>query len=256
MTEDAQPQQPGQAPASSSVVTFPTDPVALVRTFWLPTLVGIAAILVFVDPTVRYAVLVATLPFLQRGSLNLMGLEVPPTLRARTPWSFHVASFTFLVVGWTVMFTIVVMAIAAGVFGVYFSFDSMKRSILGGCLMFVVAAWFWWPFYASALLEAWPRHDKRVFVKASNRWDTMLEARRLQRQSRRKWPGFVAVAVIAGTVIASSATGAWEGIFPTVLGIIGVIALVPLNWLAVSETNGLCVREERGGDAEQAGEEA
>ena len=82
------------------------------------------------------------------------------------------------------------------------------------------------------------------------------EARRLQRQSRRKWPGFVAVAVIAGTVIASSATGAWEGIFPTVLGIIGVIALVPLNWLAVSETNGLCVTEERGGDAEQAGEEA
>ena len=56
MTEDAQPQQPGQAPASSSVVTFPTDPVALVRTFWLPTLVGIAAILVFVDPTVAIAV--------------------------------------------------------------------------------------------------------------------------------------------------------------------------------------------------------
>ena len=222
------------------------DPLALARAYWLPTLVGVAAIVAFVDPTVRYAVLVATLPFLQRGTLGLMGLELPTTLRARTPWSFHVASFTLMVIGWTVMFTIVTMAIAAGVFGVYFSFDSMKRSILGGCLVFVVAAWFWWPFYASALLEAWPRHDKRVFVAASNRWDTVIKAWRLQRQTRRKWPGFVAVAGIAGVVVGSSATGAWEGVLPQILGVLGVLALVPLNWLAVNETHALCAANEDG----------
>lgn len=216
------------------------SPAAMVRAWWLPCVTGVAAVLLIVDPTMRYTILVATLPLLQRGTLQLRGLELPKPLRTRTPWLFHVASFTLVVVGWTVMFTILVMAVAHTVFGVYFSFDSMKQSILGGCLTFVIAAWFWWPYYVVALLDAWPRHDKRVFVKSSNRWDTLLEAWRLRRQSAQKWPGFLAVSGVAAAVVGTSAAGAWEGIFATLIGIAGVALLVPLNWIAVREAHALC----------------
>lgn len=233
------------SPASESgLITLTTaSPAAMARAWWLPCLVGAAAVLFLVDPTIRYTILVATLPLLQRGTLQVLGLELPKALRPRTPWIFHVASFTLIVVGWTVMFTILVMATAHMVFNVYFSFDSMKQSILGGCLIFVVAAWFWWPYYVASLLNSWPRHDKRVFVKASNRWDALMKAWRLRRQTERKWPGFLAVSGVAGTVVGASATGAWDGILPTVLGLAGVALLVPLNWIAVNEAQALCADE-------------
>ncbi len=216
-------------------------PGRLLRTITPVALAPVLAVLIFDDPTYRYALIAASLPFQLRAAATLLDLPLTPEMGSRTTWLLQAAGFTSMVLGWTVMFTILAMVLVVGVIGVPFSFVAMKQSALVGSLGFIAAAWFWWPFYARNVLSSWPGHDRRIFVRASNNWDALAHASRIQ-QSRTgtRIPGFITVTLIAAATIGASAAGALDHPLSAIAAIVAAACLPLLHVVVVAEANRLC----------------
>ncbi len=213
--------------------------------FAIPVIIAFALVVLVRDPTYRFPLLVLLLPLFQRRAALAAGVYEMQDAPSRLALLLHTLGFAGSVVGWMLVFTVVSFTIAVGVLSYESTSLVMKRSILLGALGFVVAAWFWWPYYARHVVSSWPRHDHRIWVESSNRWEELFGSYRMQRMLKSgttRWLGFSGVAGLVVLIIGVSVLGVYEGPLPRVMEILAVTLLLPaLHYLAILKASELCV---------------
>ena len=147
--------------------------------------------------------------------------------------------------GWLLAFTLLVYSVALGLLSLPASAEVLKASLLLAGGGFVVAAWFWWPWYARDVLAAWPRTPERIWTASGNRWDRLFLSWRMQQlaaSGQLRWRGFAATAALVVLVESLAAVGAYQGVSARLLEIV-LIALLPvMHLMIVREADRLCRR--------------
>ncbi len=206
-----------------------------------PVIVGVAVIGLAKDPTYRFPLLTLLLPFFLRGAAIASGIskEGPPA----TAQAFTAIGFAAFVIGWLLTLGVVGFAVAIVGFSAEPSADLLKRIMLFAATGLVLAAWFLWPWYARLVLPNWPRQDVRIWTSSGNRWDRVFTGWRLQQLAASgavRWRGFGATALVLICVMASSATGVYQGIH-VLLAELGCLLLLPfLHLVIVRDAHALC----------------
>ena len=206
----------------------------------LPTALAVIVVFVFRDPTYRFPLLALLLPVFLRGAA--IGLDVHKRV-SRVRWLFSTFGFAAFVVGWLLVFAVLGFALIVAMFPVSPSAELLKQSSFCAAAGLVLAAWFWWPWYARDVLARWPMHGVRIWTSSGNRWDRLYIAWRMQRMAesgRVRWRGFGATALVIALVMVSTAAGTYEGLLARGVEV-GCILLLPLLHLViVGEADALC----------------
>ncbi len=213
--------------------------------FVVPTLLALAIMTLVRDPTGRYPLLAMALPGFLRAASMVIGIYDHRVRRSWVRACLGTLGFTAMVFGWNLMFTIIVFSLATLAFDMEANSSLVKQSIVIGNAGFILAAWFWWPYYARQVLPDWPRHDVRLFVKANNQWTAMLHAFQMQKlatSGAARWRGFAALSAVVVTVLTLAGLGVYPHVLVRFVEAVLVITLLPLlHTVIVSDANRLCI---------------
>ena len=205
-----------------------------------PTALAVIVLFVFRDPTYRFPLLALLLPSFLRGAAHVLGVHKRTSV---VRWLFSTFGFAAFAVGWLLTFAILGFGLIVALFPVSPSAELLKQSSFCAAAGLVLAAWFWWPWYARDVLARWPMHDVRIWTSSGNRWDKRYIAWRMQRIAESgsvRWRGFGATASVIALVMVSTAAGAYEGLLARVVEL-GCVALLPLLHLViVGEADAVC----------------
>ena len=151
--------------------------------------------------------------------------------------------FAGFAVGWLLAFAILGFGLVVALFSVPPSGQLLKQTSFWAAGGLVLAAWFWWPWYAREVLARWPAHHVRIWTSSGNRWDRLYIAWRMQRMAESghvRWRGFGATAGVIALVMVSTAAGPLDGwLFRA--GEVGCVALLPwLHLVIVGAADALC----------------
>ena len=210
-----------------------------------PTVLAGAFTFLVSDPTYRFPLIAFVLPMFVRGAAKALGIGKDTTDDSRVGRFFVMVGFAGFVVGWLLVFAMLVFTAAIGMFSVSGSADVLKVAMVLAAAGFVVAAWFWWPWYVRDELASWPRHDVRVWTSSSNRWDRLYLSWRMQQFAKSgelRWRGFAATVGAVACVFALAGTGAYAGVIARGAEVLLVLALPLAHAFVVSEANALCER--------------
>ena len=216
-------------------------PLALIA----PAVLAVLATFCFSDPTYRFPLLVALLPVFLRGAARALGVAKDESDASKIGRLFGILGFVGFVVGWLLAFAVLGFAVAIGLFSLPGSTDVLKTSMLLAGGGFILAAWFWWPWYARDALAAWPRTEGRIWTASGNRWDKLFLSWRMQQMAASgtlRWHGFVATSGVVVCILALAAAGAVEGIAMRLLELALVLLLPALHLIIAHEANALCAR--------------
>ena len=216
-----------------------------VRHLAAPTaLAGAFTFLVF-DPTYRFPLIAFLLPMFLRGAAQALAVGKDTADESRVGRFFVMVGFAGFLVGWLLVFALLVFGVAVGVFSMDGSADIVKFAMMLAATGFVLAAWFWWPWYVRDELANWPRHDVRVWTASSNRWDRLDLSWRMQQLAESgdlRWRGFGATAGVVVFVFALAAVGSYEGVLPR-MAEVALVSMLPFaHAFVVREANALCER--------------
>ena len=220
----------------------------------MPTGLAVLLILLVRDPTYRFPLLALLLPLFVRGAAGAAGLydrRERPSITARV---FSTIGFAAFVVGWLLTFAVIGFVVAVGVLSRDASADLVKQIMFAAAAGLVLAARFFWPWYAREVLPNWPRHDVRIWTSSGNRWDRVFTAWRLQQMAASgaiRWRGFGATALVVVSLMLLAALGVQDGVLARVVEVGTLVLLPPLHMMIVREADALCDRW-----AEKAGDQA
>ena len=205
-----------------------------------PTALAAIILFVFRDPTYRFVLLALLLPVFLRGAAVALGVHKrTSTVR----WVFGTFGFAAFLIGWLLAIAVFGFGLVVAVFSVPPSSELLKQSSFCAAAGLVLAAWFWWPWYARDVLARWPMHGVRIWTSSGNRWDRLYIAWRMQRMAESgsvRWRGFGATASVIALVMVSTAAGTYEGLLARAVEV-GCILLLPLLHLViVAEADVLC----------------
>ena len=209
----------------------------------VPVALAVLAIILLRDPTYRFPVLAFLLPLFLRGAATAAGIydrRTRPSLTARV---FSTLGFAGFVVGWLLTFAVIGFVIAVAVFAREPSGDLLKQIMFVAAGGLVLAAWFFWPWYAREVLANWPRHDFRIGTSSGNRWDRVFTDWQLQQMAHSgaiRWRGFGATALVVFCLVALAAVGATDGILARLVEVGFVLLLPPAHVVIVLQANALC----------------
>lgn len=204
--------------------------------FSLPVILTLAVVLLVDDPSERYPLLVFVLPLFLRSAAIVLGLYDPSGSGSKLNRVLNMFRFAAVVIGWTVILSIVSVAIAVNLLSFELTTTVMKRAILLSVSGFVMAAWLWWPNYAKSILADWPWHEVRIWVPSSNRWDVMFRSFRMRQMlqpSSTWWRGFCGVASLAVLIMALSALGVYQGTVVVLTEFLAATVLLPMLHLVI-----------------------
>ena len=205
-----------------------------------PIALAVIVVLLFRDPTYRFPLLALLLPFFLLGGARALGVQ-KRTSAARL--LFGTLGFAGFAVGWLLAFAVIGFGLAVALFSVTPSGQLLKQSSFWAASGLVLAAWFWWPWYAREVLARWPRHHVRVWTSSGNRWDRLYVAWRMQRLAESgsvRWRGFGATAGVIVLVMLATAAGAYDGLHVRVAEVGCVALLAPLHLVIVREADAIC----------------
>ena len=223
--------------------------IRALRPLITPTVLAGAFTFLVDDPTYRFPLIVLVLPMFLRGAARVLGVAKDATDTSKVGRAFAVLGFLGFVVGWLLMFAILGFTVAVGLFSGTETGNVLRASITVAAGGFIVAAWYWWPWYARDELAAWPRHGVRVWASSSNRWDRLLLSWRMQQLAASgdlRWRGFGATAALVATVFVLAAFGTYSGIGPRMLEVAGVLLLPVLHVGIAKYAHALCLKWQRG----------
>lgn len=213
-----------------------SEPVQLV----FPTVLAVLVLFLFRDPTYRFPLLALLLPFFLLGGARALGVQ---RRISGVRWLFSTLGFAGFAVGWLLAFAALGFGLVIALFSVAPSGQLLKQSSFWAAGGLVLAAWFWWPWYARDVLARWPRHGVRIWTSSGNRWDRLYIAWRMQRMAESgsvRWRGFGATTGVIALVMASTVSGPFDGWLFRV-GEVGCVALLPwLHLVIISEADALC----------------
>ncbi len=206
----------------------------------LPTALAVIVVCVFRDPTYRFVLLALLLPFFLLGGARALGVQ---RRISGVRWLFGTLGFAGFAVGWLLAFAVLGFGLVVALFSVAPSGQLLKQSSFWAAAGLVLAAWFWWPWYARDALARWPRHGVRIWTSSGNRWDRLYIAWRMQRMAESgsvRWRGFAATTGVIGLVMISTSAGAFDGwLFRA--GEVACVALLPwLHLVIVGQADALC----------------
>ena len=207
----------------------------------LPAALALIVVFVFRDPTYRFPLLALLLPMFLRGVAHALGVQKRiSTVR----WVFGVIGFAAFAVGWLLAIAALGFGLIVVLFSVPPSSALLKQTSFWAAGGLVLAAWFWWPWYAREVLARWPMHGVRIWTSSGNRWDRLYIAWRMQRMAESgsvRWRGFGATAGVIALVMLATAAGVHDGLMFRV-GEVGCILLLPvLHVVIVGEADALCL---------------
>lgn len=211
----------------------------------VPVALAVLTIVVLRDPTYRFPVLAFLLPLFLRGAATAAGIldrSTRPSLTARV---FSTLGFAGFVVGWLLTFAVIGFVVAVAVFAREPSGDLLKLIMFMAAAGLVLAAWFFWPWYAREVLANWPRHDVRIWTSSGNRWDRVFTAWRLQQMAASgaiRWRGFGATALVLACLVALAAVGVDDGMFARLVEVGALLLLPPAHLVIVVAAHALCDR--------------
>ena len=219
--------------------------VKAIRHLAAPT--ALAAVLVFLvsDPTYRFPLIAFVLPMFLRGAAKALGVGKDTADDSKIGRAFVMLGFAGFVVGWLLVFAIVAFTVWVGLFSVDGSADVLKTALFLAAAGFVVAAWFWWPWYVRDEVANWPRHDVRVWTSSSNRWDRLhvsWQMQQLAAAGNLRWRGFGAMSGLVVCVFAVAAVGASDGFLARATEAVLILLLPALHTIIVREADALCTR--------------
>ena len=206
----------------------------------LPTVLALIVVFAFRDPTYRFPLLALLLPLFLLGGARALGVQ-KRTSAARL--LLATIGFAGFALGWLLTFAVLGFGLVVVLFSVPPSGQLLKQSSFWAAGGLVVAAWFWWPWYAREVLARWPSHHVRIWTSSGNRWDRLYIAWRMQRMAESgkvRWRGFGATAGVIALVMMSTAAGPFDGwLFRA--GEVGCVAFLPwLHLVIVGEADALC----------------
>ena len=214
----------------------------------LPTALAVLFTVMFHDPTYRFPMLVLLLPLFLRKAAAVLGVGKSTVGESKVGLVFSFLGFTGFVLGWLLVFALVIFTVAVGIFSLPGE-EVLEASALLAGLGFVVVAWFWWPWYARDVLANWPDTGVRIWTSSSNRWERLFLAWRMREMAasqRLRTKGFAGVALTVVVVFSSVAVGVVDDVWARAMEVAMVAALPVLHLAIVSDTNALCVHwEER-----------
>ena len=218
-------------------------PTKAVRHLAAPTVLAGAFTFLVSDPTYRFPLIAFVLPMFVRGAAKALDVGKDTTDDSRVGRFFVMVGFAGFVVGWLLVFAILAFTAAVGLFSVSGSADVLKVAMVLAATGFVVAAWFWWPWYVRDELASWPRHDVRVWTSSSNRWDRLYLSWRMQQLAASadlRARGFMATSGVVVCVFALAAVGAYPAVLARAAEAVLVLALPLAHALLVREADALC----------------
>lgn len=210
-----------------------------------PTALAAAFVFLAYDPTYRFPLIALLLPMFVRGAARALGVGKDTTDDSKAGRLFVLLGFAGFVVGWLLVFAILAFTVAVGIFSMEGTTDILKVAMVLAAAGFMVAAWFWWPWYPRDELANWPRHDVRVWTSSSNRWDRVYLSWRMQQLAAAgelRWRGFGATCALVAAVFALAALGAYAGILARLADVALVLLLPTLHIVIVRDTDALCTR--------------
>ena len=226
---------------------------------FLPTALSVAVVTVFRDPTYRFPLLALLLPVFLLGAARVLGVQKRIGAVRRL---FGTLGFAGFAVGWLLAFAVLGIGLVVALFAVAPSGQLLQQSAFWAAAGLVLAAWFWWPWYARDVLARWPAHGVRIWTSSGNRWDKLYIAWRMQRMAESgsvRWRGFAATTGVIGLVMMSTAAGSIDG-WLLRAGELGCVALLPwLHLVIVAAADALCgiwSRPEEKGSGEAGGSDA
>lgn len=216
------------------------------RPLVLPTALAVIVVFAFRDPTYRFPLLALLLPAFLRAAARVLNVQKrTSTVR----WLFATLGFAGFAVGWLLAIAVLGFGLIVVLFSIPPSSELLKQTSFWAAAGLVLAAWFWWPWYARDVLAGWPVHGVRIWTSSGNRWDRLYTAWRMQRMAESggvRWRGFGATTVVIVLVMLSTAAGTYDGLLVRV-GEVACILLLPfLHLLIVGEADALCVLWNRG----------
>ena len=207
----------------------------------LPTALALAVVVVFRDPTYRFPLLALALPLFLRGAAHLLGVQK----RISTArWVFGMIGFAAFAVGWLLAISVLGFGLIVALSSVPPSSALLKQTSFWAAGGLVLAAWFWWPWYARDVLARWPPHGVRIWTSSGNRWDRLYIAWRMQRMAESgsvRSRGFGATTLVIALVMVSTAAGTYDGWLVRAGEVGCVLLLPPLHLVIVGEADALCV---------------
>lgn len=221
----------------------------LARWFAVPTALALAIVILFHDPTYRFPFLTLVLPMFLRGAAIVLGVNRSTEEPSRTQRFFATLGFAGFAIGWLLMFGLLAFTVLVMLLSLPGTGTVIAICLSFGGLGFIVAAAFWWPWYARDVLEQWPRPAFRVGTQSSNRWQRLFLTWRMQQMRGRtlRFKGFALLAGVIVVVMALTVLGAYQGILPRIADVVLVALLPPLHVLIVKATHGVCVLWQEGG---------
>ena len=214
----------------------------LARWFAVPTVLSLAIVTLFHDPTYRFPFLALVLPMFLRGAAIVLGVHRTSDEPSRTQRCFATLGFAGFTVGWLLMFGLSAFTVVVMLLSVPGTGTVIALCLSLGGLGFVVAAAFFWPWYARNVLEQWPRSASRIGTSSSNRWQRLFLTWRIQQMRgkalRLKGFGYLASTIVV--VMALTIVGAYEGAAARIAEVLLVALLPPLHLLIVKATHEVC----------------
>ena len=206
----------------------------------LPTVLALIVVLVLRDPTYRLPLLALLLLPLLRGAALALGVgQRTSGLR----WAFSTLGFAAFAVGWLLAIAVLGFGLIVVLFSVSPSSALLKQTSFWAAGGLVLAAWFWWPWYARDVLARWPVHGVRIWTSSGNRWDRLFIAWRMQRMAESgsvRWRGFGATALVIALVMVATAGGVHDGLLVRVGEVACILLLPVLHLVIVGEADALC----------------
>ena len=228
-------------------MNVPTLP-HLVRWFAAPTALALAVITLFHDPTYRFPFLTLVLPMFLRSAAIVLGVNRSTEEPSRTQRFFATLGFAGFAIGWLLMFGLLAFTVLVMLLSLPGTGTVIALCLSFGGLGFIVAAAFWWPWYARDVLEHWPRTPFRVATQSSNRWQRLFLTWRMQqmrgRALRLKGFGYLSGTIVV--VMAITILGAYQGPAPRIAEILLTALLPALHLLIVKATHEVCILWQEG----------
>lgn len=214
----------------------------LVRWFAVPTALALAIVTLFHDPTYRFPFLTLVLPMFLRGAAIALGVNRGTDEPARTQRFFATLGFAGFAIGWLLMFGLLAFTVLVMLLSLPGTGTVIALCLSFGGFGFVIAAAFWWPWYARDVLEHWPRSASRIGTRSSNRWQRLFLTWRMQQMRGRalRLKGFGLVSSVVAVVMALTILGAYSGMAPRLAEVLLVALLSPLHLLIVKATHEVC----------------
>lgn len=221
------------------------------RLLWLklaplivPTVAAGVVAFYFSDPTYRFCLTALLLPIFLRAAARALDADKEKADSSGIGWLFSILGFAGFVAGWLLAFTIFVYILALGLLSLPGSAEVLKASALLGGTGFILAAWFWWPWYARDVLAAWPPTETRIWTASGNRWQRIFLSWRMQQlaaSGELRWRGFATTSALVISVLALAALGSYQGVPARLLEFVFVALLPVLHLTIVHEANTLCL---------------